>query len=226
MNLASIRIPPRISLATFFVLLAGVFSCGTNEESRLDLTRPLAQERIEHSAQLPRVTRPAFDTRDPGEVIQAFHAALVGRDPWLYARLLSPNFEYFPRPEDVLELPWMDGYSWARDEELLMVGNMFDPTYSGAEWPVESIQAFMTIDSTEEIGPGRLRVTLHMEGAVITGIDGWVIDTRLVFELDETAGDWSIERITELDPLPAPAGKARTEESSWALVKALYRSVY
>jgi len=219
---ASIRVSPSVFLPASVFLLVWISSCGTSEEFP---SEPAAARQIDSRA-LPRVTRPVFDTRDSEEVIDAFHAALVGRDAWLYARLLRPDFEYFPRDQDVLALPWMDGYSWPLEEELLMIENMFDPTYSGGEPPVESIQAFITIDSTEEIEPGRLRVTLHMEGAVITGIDGWVIDTRLVFELIQTAGNWSIARITELDLIPGPAAEARTEDSSWALVKALYRSVY
>jgi hypothetical protein len=211
------------SLAVLVALTAALSSCGREGGSLgLSVTAPENSPCIDSSWSAARVTRPGFDLRDAEEAIAAHDAALNARDFWLYSHILSPDFEFYPLPSDVLDLPWMDGYSWPLFEELNMIEHLFDPYFSGDAPAVQSINASTEIFTTNEIEPGHIEMTGTMQCTILTkDASGWSVDTGLVFDLvSQGGGGYLIRTITET------AAPGRVEGSSWGLIKALSRGVY
>ena len=165
-------------LVVLSALLGPIASCGRNE-GPLDpaaSTSAAASASEDASARAARITRPGYDVRDYNEVIAAHDAALNARDFWLYSHILAPDFEFFPLEQDVVDFPWMDGYSWPLFEELNMIGNMFNPNYSGGESAIQSIQVATQIFNTKAFhraGTNRARPATCRVSILTSDTDGW-----------------------------------------------------
>src|SRR6187401_1424808 len=71
----------------------------------------------------------ATDLTDPAQVIEAHEKALTKKNYAAYEALLDADFEFFPLERDATDFPWMTGSSWSRDQELNIIGNMFNPAF-------------------------------------------------------------------------------------------------
>jgi hypothetical protein len=169
--------------------------------------------------------------RTPGEVVAAYAEALSARDFETYASLLEPEpdsgraaagFRYYPLQEQLDELPWMQADSWDRAEELGMIGHMMDSTFVSEVTgeTVDRIGADLTILSTNEGDEG---ITVHTYGAfqvLWTAQSGARVDSRLDFLLVADAdGNLRIRSQRELRPFQ----RLSPAESSWGVIKSLYR---
>lgn len=162
------------------------------------------------------------DLTDPAAVIATHARALHERDLFAYQRLLDEEFEFFPLERDVADFPWLDGDSWPKADELLMIGHMFDPNFAGDENPVHQIDVDFTILFQQPLPSGRLQLKTAMQGRILTAAnDGWSFDTIAFFELISREGFLRIAKIDEEDAVRA--GDVRVEESSWGSIKAIYR---
>ena len=161
------------------------------------------------------------DLTDPDAVIESHGKALTQKDHAAYAALLDGDFEFIPLERDAHDFPWLQGDSWAKAEELDIIGNMFNPEFDGEQSPVNTIEAALTVLSQQTLPTGRIELTTQMQGEVLTTANhGWSFDTRVVFELVSREGFLRIVKIKEVD---AVAGRG-VEAASWASIKALYRA--
>jgi hypothetical protein len=163
---------------------------------------------------------------DPAQVIEAHGKALAKKNLIAYEALLDADFEFFPLERDAADFPWMTGDSWPREEELNIIGNMFNPNFAGYENAVDLIEASFTILSQQTLPNGATRLTCTQQGRILTAAnDGWSFDTRVVFELISRDGYLRIAKITEIDAVLAGSrGSSSVESNSWGTIKALYRS--
>ena len=169
----------------------------------------------------PPIEEIPTDLTDPAAVIASHEKALAQRDHAAYAALLDDDFEFVPLERDAEDFPWLQGDSWAKAEELEIIGNMFNPEFDGRENPVDAIDAALTVLSQQTLPNGRIELTTTMQGEVLTDANhGWSFDTRVVFELVSREGFLRIVKITEVDAVLA--GRS-VEESSWGSIKGLYR---
>ena len=164
----------------------------------------------------------ATDLTDPVQVIEAHEKAISKKNYAAYEALLDADFEFFPLERDATDFPWMTGSSWSRDQELNIIGNMFNPAFAGQETPVSAIDATITVLSQRQLPNGHTELTCTIQGRVLTAAnDGWSFDTRILFELVSRDGFLRIGRATEID---AVRDDSSVDASSWGQVKNLYRS--
>jgi hypothetical protein len=162
------------------------------------------------------------DLTDPAAVIDSHGRALEQKDYAAYEALLDNTFEFVPLPADAQDFPWIQGGSWPKATELEIIGNMFDPEFSGEESPVDAIEANFTVLSQQTLPTGRIELTTNTQGRVLTSsMDGWSFDTRVVFELVSREG---FLRIAKMKEVPVTFGARSVEESSWGSIKSLYRT--
>jgi len=105
-----------------------------------------------------------------------------------------------------------------------MIGHMMDPGFvgQGTGHAVESITFALTMTNEQVIDGGGHEVTCWADITVLWGPNiGASCAVRLIFKLfpDEDG----FYRIREIRELPAFLRDASVEQSSWGLVKALYR---
>jgi hypothetical protein len=106
---------------------------------------------------------------------------------------------------------------------MTFIGHMCDPHFVGANPPVQSIHAAYNLLSRQDTPPGIHKLWADAVLTVLTGpMDGFSVDTRLVFTLAEQAdGHLRIRTIREVEKLKR--GDRSVEEASWGSIKALYR---
>ncbi len=162
-----------------------------------------------------------FDRRVPADVLEAYAFALTTKNFRLYKSLLRDTFEFFPRIQDVYDLPWMGGDSWDRTTELLMIGNMLGHFDQGPTDPVRTVHLDVILLSVDEIDPDFVEIRARLAGIFLTTpTDGWSIDTGHIFGLRRTGEVWGIEAMSEL---PSFGRDVREEGGSWGMLKALFR---
>ena len=195
------------------IVAAGVLGVGCDDDSPFGISlSPADQE-------------PAGYT-DPAALLAAHEKALEQQDYDLYEKLLHADFEYFPRSEDLIDFPWLQGQiSWARTDELQMIRNMFDDNFQSSDpyaATVDWIDAVISITGQQTLQDGT-RVVLTQ--AVMTVMymypsgSGARADVRFEFRLvTGTDGFLRIRSIRELPPY-----QRAVESQSWARVKSLYR---
>jgi len=161
------------------------------------------------------------DLRDPLAVLAGHARSVERRNFAAYAALLTEDFEFFLRPDDVDDFPWLPDGIWDLGEELAVMANMMDPNFQGQERPVRSMEfEYTLLGKLEE--PGSVELTVNADITVLVAADtGWLATTRLVFLLAEDEhGEYRIRSIRER-PILEP--RASVEESSFASIKGLYR---
>lgn len=165
------------------------------------------------------------EVADAASLVAAHAAALAARDYDAYAALLHPDFEFTPQSEDLVDLPWVTPDSpWELDDELGMIGHMFDPSfvsdYDPSQPAVQSIQATITPlseaatdEGTELTASAGIQVLWAANSGAFTAI-------RFVFTIVED--DQGQLRILRIDEHP-DFSRLSIEESSWGSIKGLYR---
>ncbi|MEZ5066948.1 MAG: hypothetical protein R3B81_19710 [bacterium] len=205
---------PTLTVAPALLAVALLAGCGKDSETN------------------PNVPQPdPTDLTVPAEVVTAIETALNELDVDTYAALLEETpatraeagFRYYPQSSDVQNFPWMfpNGF-WSRDEELDMIGNMCDPEFVSdvTQESVDSIDAQITVLSQQTLPSGEIEVTTSATITVLWAAqDGARCDARLMLLLAEDADGFL--RVREMSELPL---SGRVESSSWAPIKALYRS--
>lgn len=171
---------------------------------------------------------PVFDLTKPAEVAKAWASAFAERDLAAYGALLDEEFQFFPRPADAADFPWMTGASWDRAAEMGIAANMFDSDFSGFEPPVSHI-TFHLVVQTEWTNPaGHPWMTCQAVGQVLIGpVDGFAFNTRVEVELIQRGETYKVFAVHELDEsslAPSPGtGLLSVEETSLGSIKSLYR---
>jgi hypothetical protein len=167
--------------------------------------------------------RPA-DLHDPVAVVERHARSIEWKNHAAYSALLAPDFEFFPRDDDLVDFPWLPGTSWDLATELDIMRNMMDPRYSGNERPVRTMRFEYTILNQRVIvgDVPAVELTMNADVTVLVARDlGWFSDTRFIFLLVEDADGWyrirSIREIQVLEP------HASVDESSFGSIKGLYR---
>ncbi|MGQ0720621.1 MAG: hypothetical protein ACT4PE_03480 [Candidatus Eiseniibacteriota bacterium] len=169
---------------------------------------------------------------DPAAVIGSHAAALGAKNLDAYTALLEPEpagrsaeagFRFYPLDTDAAQFPWMTGDSWGAADELRFMGNMFDPEFSGAQPPVDSIEMGFTILSQREVQAPLYEITIAALITVLTAPDeGFSTDTKFIVLLARQADGYY--RIREIREVPRQLrGAAAVAEASWGENKALYR---
>lgn len=160
---------------------------------------------------------------DPAAVIQSFEEAHRFLDFDAYVALLDEEFEFVPLEFDADDFPWLVGDSWGRNEELTMIGHLFDPTFSGEQDPIEVIECDLTIitDTAGDSDERQIRCT--MQGRALTSRnDGWAFDTLLEITLiQDEFSHWRIRRVAEVQPGRVDAPDLGV--STWGRIKAMFR---
>jgi hypothetical protein len=160
------------------------------------------------------------DLTRPLQVIESHARTFAHKDIEAYAALLAPEFEYYVRPFDAADFPWLEGDSWDIVEELGMMTNMMDPNFQGAVPPVRIMEFDYVFLREEIVGQGMVEILLNADVLVLVSADnGWRANTRFEFLLVQDTGGFY--RIREIRELPVVI---RSEESSWGQIKAAYRS--
>jgi len=121
-----------------------------------------------------------------------------------YEQLLHARFEYFPQEDDVGDLPWLQGSSWGRTDELRMAANMFNPEFLSEETgeSVDSIE--MTLTTTlERATPDGVEVTTDADIQVLwSASSGAFSRVRFVFLVVEDPDEPGLFQIRRQDELP------------------------
>jgi hypothetical protein len=217
------RLPgwPVLLLAMVLVL------CSSCRESPLETSpQPGARTRVEETLIEDREELILDEFEKPIQVVEEHMAALENLDYVSYESLLHGDFEFCPRPEDVVDFPWLEGPCWGRDEELTMIGHMMDSTYVGLADPVQQIDIDYLITSLGVDGLHRYRVTCLWTALILTGpASGWLVNTQLAFHIVPNLQDsrFHIIQLEELDAAKALVDCHAFESNSWAQVKAVYR---
>lgn len=105
-----------------------------------------------------------------------------------YELLLHTEFTFWILDEDAVALPWLPEPFWGRTEELDFASNMFDPNFTGANPPVQSIEWDFNVlnvrPTTDASGAPVTEVTTDASITVLSGPnDGFRSDTRFVFDI-------------------------------------------
>jgi hypothetical protein len=158
----------------------------------------------------------------PAAAVEEHARSMEAKDFDAYAALLAPDFQFFPRDDDVQDFPWIAGDSWGLEDELGMIGNMMDPGYNGQEPPVDAIEFAYAIRNERVPEEGIVELTVDCDITVLASPQhGWFADTRLIFVLVRDAdGFYQIRSIREVQVL---APRESAEEFGWGSVKNLYR---
>jgi hypothetical protein len=171
---------------------------------------------------------------EPAAVIAAHAEALTERRIDMYTALLVPppdgrgegdEFRYYPRSDDLDDFPWLNGNDfWGRDEELGILGHMFDPNFVSSETSesIDAINASIQVLSSAPEGEEIVVVT-NFSAQVLWATDaGLAVDAQLVFRLVTDVDGFL--RIGEIHELPG-VGRSETaiEAATWGQVKSLYR---
>jgi hypothetical protein len=170
---------------------------------------------------------------DPVAVIDSHAAALGQKNLAAYTALLEPDpstrsvepgFRFYPLDTDADQFPWMTGDFWGAADELQFIGNMFDPEFSGAQPPVDTIDMSFTVLSQREVQAPLYEISITALITVLTAPDeGFSTDTKFIVLLAKQAdGYYRIREIREVPRQSRGAG-AGVEEASWGAIKALYR---
>lgn len=171
---------------------------------------------------------------DPAALLAAHAQAISEKNLAAYEAMLMPaedgfrSFEFCPTPEDVNDLPWMQGGCWGYETEIGIMTNMFDPNYASPD-----AEAVQTIDmdiawvgAIVESGDGTIVATAGTHVVVMVGPnDGFRAETHLVFTLVpgvEGLRIWEV-RENELPWLEFASPVPGIQFTSWALIKARYR---
>jgi hypothetical protein len=158
----------------------------------------------------------------PAAAVEGHARSMEAKDFDAYAALLAPDFEFFPRDDDLVDFPWLSGNAWDLAEELGIIGNMMDPAYNGTERPVDTIEFGYTVLQERVLEEGIVELRANCGITVLIATDnGWATDTRLIFTL--VRGTDSFYRIRSIREVPILAPRASAEESTWGSVKGLYR---
>lgn len=162
---------------------------------------------------------------DAASLVAAHAAALAARDYDAYAALLHPDFEYVPQSADLADLPWVTPDApWLLDDELGMIGHMFDPNFVSDINPdqqaVQSIEATMTpVNEIATDEGAELTATADMR-VLWSANSGAFTAVRFVFTIvEDDQGHLRILRIEEHSSL----ARSSVEESTWGAVKNLFR---
>lgn len=163
---------------------------------------------------------PLEDERRAFALLTEHVNALRDRDATRYAATLADDFEFFPRNEDLIDLPWLKSVSWGRTDELGMIAHMCDSTHVIPELGagIRSIEVHTSAPSVVHTPTG---VSVTCYWAIIartTDGNGMLIDTRLEISAVPARGTLQVDAIREL-PLFGEA----VPQSSWGLMKALLR---
>jgi hypothetical protein len=162
---------------------------------------------------------------DPDQVIASVAMAWEHRDSAAMSALLAPDFRFYIRDDEATEFPWLPQAFWDLATELGFAGNMFDPDFTGANPPVQSIEfQFQVLDGSQP-QPGTYERKLDAVITVLTGpADGWRADTRFDLVIREQPDGFL--RLSEMREIPSFARRGESggaESSSWGAVKNLYR---
>lgn len=161
---------------------------------------------------------------DPAALISAHAEAVSKRNLCAYEALVvqpvarADVFSFCPMPAEAPDFPWCDGGCWGYDDEMEMISNMFDSTYSSPYvQPLQSLGMDLVIQEIHDLGSGTY--TVDCAGSVLALVgpnDGFASETRLVFTLTTIRKYLRIERVEEIAHL--------RHRSTWASIKAQYRS--
>lgn len=122
----------------------------------------------------------------------------------LYDPLLHDAFEYFPQQEDIADLPWMQGTSWGRTDELRMAEHMFDPEFlsESTNESVDSIEMELTL-ADERVTPDGVEVTVDADIRVLwAASSGAFSNVRFVFLVVPNPNEPGRFQIRRQDELP------------------------
>jgi hypothetical protein len=120
-----------------------------------------------------------------------------------YQQVLHDQFEFFPRDDDLIDFPWLQGASWGRTDELDIARNMFDANYSGQERPVDTVEFKYTITDQRNVLDANqnvigVEVRCDADVTVLIAADnGWFSDTRFVFLVVEDPRNPGLYQIKE-----------------------------
>jgi hypothetical protein len=151
--------------------------------------------------------------------------ALEEKSAAAYEALLHPEFRFHVLDVDAHDLPWLSDGSWGYDDEVDMISNMTDPSFSGQELPVESIEARFTVIGDREVEGGLRELTVDAIMTVLVGPSaGWTSDTRLVFQVSSVGGFLRVTEIREVEKVQPRGAILAMERKTWGEIKSLYRS--
>jgi hypothetical protein len=203
--------------------LAGFAACGDNNPA-------------ESGEDLGEIGGIATKHTDPVALLAAHARAISEKNLAAYEAMLMPpgdglnSFHYCPTPEDVDDLPWMQGSCWGYETEIGIMTNMFDENYSSPNAEaVQTIDMDISVGAITEPGDGTTVVDCVATILVMLGPnDGFFTDTRLLFTLESYGECLRIRKIQEIPRQKAQGGGLRDDPpemptSSWAHTKALYR---
>jgi hypothetical protein len=114
----------------------------------------------------------------------------------------------------------MQGDHWTLDDEVGMLGHLFDPEFSGRA-PADSIDINFRILSQEEPEPGMHELRAIASILVFVGHGGFYLDTMLTFRIVEQAD--GLARIHQIREDPFFAARAVPDPGPWSHLKARYR---
>jgi hypothetical protein len=166
---------------------------------------------------------------DPAALLAAHAQAISEKNLAAYEAMLMPagdgldSFRYCPKPEDVNDLPWMQGGCWGYETEIGIMTNMFDPNYASPDAEaLQTIDMNIWVGPIDELGDGTIVVTTGENIMLAVGpSEGLYGCTRLIFTLVSYEGCLRIQRIEEIDWPPGPLFDIQF--TSWANIKARYR---
>lgn len=136
---------------------------------------------------------------DPFAVSGSFEKAFNDKNYEAYAALLDDEFEYCPLNRDVNDFSWILIECRNRTEELAMIANLFDPSYSGPVHPVFGDALGLTVLSSRALPADRLELDCAAQARIFASeSEGWSFDSRLLFTLVKRGEFWRILRIVEV----------------------------
>jgi hypothetical protein len=161
---------------------------------------------------------------DPAALVSAHAEAVSERNLWAYEALVvrpaakANVFGFCPMPAEAPDFPRCEGGCWGYDDEMEMISNMFDSTYSSPfVRPLQSLEMDLVIQEIHEMGGGTYAVDCAASVFALAGPnDGFASQTHLVFSLPSIRECFRIERIEEIAHL--------RHRSTWASIKAQYHS--
>ena len=164
---------------------------------------------------------------DPVAAFDALGQAMEAKSPGAYAALLTDDFTFHLRDDDAGSFPWLAEDFWDRATELSFMNNMFDPSFSGENPPVDSFDvACNVLGAPMPNGDGDQVITADCTITVFTGpSDGFRSDTRFILTLQsDDDGHYRIRVMQEIEKLRVGGDAGLSvEDSSWGAVKSLYR---
>lgn len=161
------------------------------------------------------------DERQALRLLAAHLEALCERDAARYSATLADDFQFFPRSQDLVDMPWLPGLSWGRTDELQMIEHMCDSTYVSPQVGsgVRSIDVHSRVVSIQPTRAGVVVRCLWFIVVMTTNGGGFATDSR--FELVMAPTEGNALQIIEIREFPM-YGEA-VPQGSWGLTKNLFR---